>query len=182
MEGIQNESWWQHALDDVSSVLGEVTKWAAVVLVVIAIVVLIAAFPEITGPLLMFFADAGEALLAGLATAGEAFGGMALETAGEAVVEEGATELAGAETASLSESAAATGLEGTRGRRLQRERDGRGRGELFGDRQDLLDGCPAGRAVEDPGREQLVEGSRLGHEGHGRAQDGSRRRPLLPVR
>jgi hypothetical protein len=113
VEGIQNESWWQHALDDVSSVLGEVVKWAGVVLVVIAIVVLIAAFPEITGPLLLFFADAGEALLAGLATAGEAFGGVALETAGEAVAEEGATELAGVEAASLTDAGAETGLQGT---------------------------------------------------------------------
>ncbi len=113
VEGIQNESWWQHALDDVSSVLGEVVKWAGVVLVVIAIVVLIVAFPEITGPLLMFFAEAGEALLAGLATAGEAFGGLALETAGEAVAEEGATELAGTEAASLTEAGAESGLEGT---------------------------------------------------------------------
>lgn len=27
VEGIQNESWWQHFLDDTSSVLGEVVKW-----------------------------------------------------------------------------------------------------------------------------------------------------------
>jgi hypothetical protein len=113
VEGIQNESWWQHALDDVSSVLGEVVKWAGIVLVVIAIVVLIAAFPEITAPLLMFFADAGEALLAGLATAGEAFGGVALETAGEAAAEEGAAELAGTEAATLTEAGAGSGLEGT---------------------------------------------------------------------
>ncbi len=113
VEGIQNESWWQHFLDDTSGVLGEVVKWAGVVLVVIAIVVLIAAFPEITGPLLMFFADAGEALLAGLATAGEAFGGLALDAAGDAVVEAGATEVAGAVTEAGAEAGTEAGLEGT---------------------------------------------------------------------
>lgn len=93
-QGIQNESWWQHFLDDSSAVLGEVAKWGGVVLVVIAIVVLLVAFPEITGPLLAFFAEAGEALLAGLAATGEAFGGFALEAGGEALVEEGGTEVA----------------------------------------------------------------------------------------
>jgi hypothetical protein len=113
VEGIQNESWWQHALDDLSSVLGEVVKWAGVVLVVIAIVVLIAAFPEITGPLLIFLADAGEALLTGLAAAGEAFGGVALDAAGEAVAEAGATEVAGTETAVVTGAGVDSGLAGT---------------------------------------------------------------------
>ena len=85
------------------------------------------------------------------------------------MAEEGATELAGTEAASLTEAGAETGLEGTTVGDFSVSETGEVEESFTEVDQDLLDRGSTRRAVEDPRREQLVEGRELGHEGPGRA-------------